>query len=44
VDEKADVRSFGLMLYQLLSGQLPFRADNAAERFALHRDQPLPPE
>lgn len=40
VGEKADVCSFGVMLYQLLSAQLPFRTDSAAERFAMRRFQP----
>ena len=43
VDQRADVFSFGAMLYQMLSGELPFPGrTSAAILHALHYDEPRP--
>lgn len=40
---KADVYATGVVAYQLLTGELPFQADSAAETAVKHITQPAPP-
>ena len=43
VDGRADVYSLGVMLYQLLSGKLPFAASSLAKLMSQHAKAPVPP-
>ncbi|MCC7380683.1 MAG: serine/threonine protein kinase [Deltaproteobacteria bacterium] len=44
VDHRTDIYSFGVMVYQLLSGRLPFRASNYLEILMQHLEKtPEPP-
>ncbi|MBZ0089730.1 MAG: serine/threonine protein kinase, partial [Thermoanaerobaculia bacterium] len=42
-EERSDIFSFGLVLYEMLAGNLPFAGENSAERIAaVLRDPPQP--
>ena len=41
-DHRPDLYAFGVMLYQMLLGQTPFRADTPAATLMAHVHQPLP--
>lgn len=44
VDERSDIYSFGLVLYEMVTSENPFRADSPGELIALHRERiPEPP-
>jgi hypothetical protein len=42
VDARADVYSFGVMAYQMFTGQLPFRYNNPGALVLAHLNQPAP--
>lgn len=40
---ESDVYAFGVLLYRMLTGRLPFESENALELAAMQRDVPAPP-
>jgi tetratricopeptide (TPR) repeat protein/predicted Ser/Thr protein kinase len=43
VDERSDVFALGIIAYQMLSGELPFKADSALASLLLRTQAPAPP-
>ena len=41
-DQRADLYSLGIIFYEMLAGDLPYRAHDLAELFELHRTAPIP--
>ena len=41
-DHRSDLYAFGILIYQMLLGQTPFRADTPAATLMAHVHQPLP--
>ena len=42
VDQQSDMYSLGIILYRMLTGQLPFRSTNPLEVLQMHCTKPLP--
>ena len=42
VDARADLYAVGVVLYEMITGDKPFRAENTLELFAMHRGAPVP--
>ena len=42
-DQKSDLYSFGVIVYEMLVGQVPFRGGTATETLMAHIHQPVPP-
>ncbi len=43
VDRRSDLYAMGVMLFQMLSGKLPFNGKTPAEVFIQHMEAPIPP-
>jgi len=43
VDNRTDIYSFGIMLYEMLAGAVPFQADTTFGMLMKHINEPLPP-
>jgi tRNA A-37 threonylcarbamoyl transferase component Bud32 len=43
VDARSDIYSFGLILYQMVAGELPFISDGMGELFDMQMNRPPPP-
>ncbi len=43
VDHRADLYTLGILLYEMLSGRVPFTADSVGRVLAMHLTQPVPP-
>ena len=41
-DERSDIYSMGIVMYELLTGKLPYKGDNAVEIALKHLKEPLP--
>jgi serine/threonine protein kinase len=43
IDVRADVYSFGVMLFEMISGERPFKGRDSQEYLTKHQSQPPPP-
>src|SRR5204862_6951968 len=43
VDRRADIYALGIMAFEMLSGDVPFRAKNPYDVLLAHATKPLPP-
>jgi serine/threonine protein kinase len=43
VDFRADIYSLGVLAYEILAGEVPFRRGNSIDTLLAHQDEPVPP-